>query len=354
MIQTVTVGDVMTKEVVSLDKEQCLPLAEELMSFCHIRHLPVLEHGRLVGIVTRNDVLAAQRAVLERGDAEASEEVPIEVPVAKIMTSRVDTVSPREPVSDVISRIVDLDHRCMPVVDQGKLVGIVTEVDFLQLAKQLIEEEETPEVATASVGRPAAETTVSGEVSTAARAQRWILGTNTLIVALMVLCAVLGLVVLTRTVQDTSRRMAGRTETSFSIESRTAKFEPLAANGQAGDSEQQELVVTAGEPSGDSTATAAIAEDGSMTARSETRRSDVRRTSITAKARPKPIATELEKRGAGAASAEDEQDAASRRERADEGAPWAAERDGEADQRRRLWMPEPIRGVGTPGAGRPW
>jgi CBS domain-containing protein len=124
-VRPVLVKDLMSAPVITLFAEQTLPLADDIMRFKHIRHLPVIDDDRrLVGLVSNRDILAAG------GEP---------VRVAGIMTRDVWTVGP-----DVLASIAGetlLDHRygCLPVVDaSGVLVGIITERDFLRFAIKAI------------------------------------------------------------------------------------------------------------------------------------------------------------------------------------------------------------------------
>jgi CBS domain-containing membrane protein len=140
-VRPVLVQDLMSTPVISLFAEQTLPLADDIMAFKHLRHLPVIDDGRhVVGLVSHRDLLRAQISSLSgltKPQVRARQE---DVRVADIMTRDVWTVTP-ETLASVAGRTL-LDHRfgCLPVVEGWFLVGILTERDFLRFAIKTIEQ----------------------------------------------------------------------------------------------------------------------------------------------------------------------------------------------------------------------
>ncbi len=140
-MRPVLVRDLMSAPVISLFVEQTLPLADDIMAFKHLRHLPIVdEERRIVGLVSHRDILRAQissRSGLTKPQIRARQE---DVRVADIMTRDVWTVTP-ETLASAAGRTL-LDHRfgCLPVVEGQCLVGIVTERDFLRFAIRTIEQ----------------------------------------------------------------------------------------------------------------------------------------------------------------------------------------------------------------------
>jgi CBS domain-containing membrane protein len=140
-MRPVLVKDLMSAPVVSLFAEQTLPLAEDIMTFKHLRHLPVVDDDRhVVGLVSHRDILRAQISSLTgltKPQVRARQE---DVRVQDLMTRDVWTVTP-ETLASVAGRTL-LDHRfgCLPVVEGRFLVGILTERDFLRFAIKTIEQ----------------------------------------------------------------------------------------------------------------------------------------------------------------------------------------------------------------------
>ncbi|MBT6489689.1 MAG: CBS domain-containing protein, partial [Deltaproteobacteria bacterium] len=90
----VVVGDLMSSELVTLAEHESLDLADEIMKLARIRHLPVVNNNRLVGLVTHRDLLRAQVSSLTELTAEESKDINSHIPVAQIMTRQVMTMKP--------------------------------------------------------------------------------------------------------------------------------------------------------------------------------------------------------------------------------------------------------------------
>jgi CBS domain-containing membrane protein len=121
----------MTRSVVAVQSDHSIHLAAGVMQLKHIRHLPVLEGDRLVGLVTHRDLLRAQAAVLTT-PYDPRHDASLTVPVTHIMRNNVWTVTPKTPLLEAARIALDHKFGCLPVVEGGRLVGIVTEVDFMR------------------------------------------------------------------------------------------------------------------------------------------------------------------------------------------------------------------------------
>lgn len=123
--------DLMTRDVISIGPGQKLSDVVEAMRRRKIRHLPVVENGKLVGIVTDRDVKRALPSVFS-GDQEEYDRVLNEARVDKVMTRDPYTVGPRDEVKDALKVMIERKIGAVPVVNDGSLVGIVTDIDFLK------------------------------------------------------------------------------------------------------------------------------------------------------------------------------------------------------------------------------
>lgn len=128
-----TASDVMTPDPETLTPEATLSDVWELMRERRIRHVPVIEDGVLVGMLSDRDVLfaAAEGRVDRRGS------------VVRVMTSDVLAVEPDTELSEVIAIMLEGQVGAVPVVRAGtrEVVGIVSYVDVLRAAQDLFEEE---------------------------------------------------------------------------------------------------------------------------------------------------------------------------------------------------------------------
>lgn len=121
------VADLMTRTLVTLRESDDLTLADDILALGRFRHLPVVgERGQLVGLITHRDLLRlfAERVGRDRSTILARE----------VMQQHPVTAEPDMPAFEAARWMYENKYGCLPVVDKGRLVGIVTEADFLQLA----------------------------------------------------------------------------------------------------------------------------------------------------------------------------------------------------------------------------
>jgi acetoin utilization protein AcuB len=114
----------MTPNPHSIGSDQPLKLAHERMRNWGIRHLPVLEGGKLVGILSQRDALLVE--TLRDVD-------PGKVPVEDAMTTDVYMVSPDAPLGDVASAMAEHKYGCAVVMEGAHVTGIFTTVDALRV-----------------------------------------------------------------------------------------------------------------------------------------------------------------------------------------------------------------------------
>jgi len=139
---SVLVKHLMTSPVVSLFAEQTLPLAEDIMRFKHIRHLPVIDDdGFLLGLVSHRDLLRASISSLTGLTQDQRRARQEDVRVRDLMTRDVWTVRPDTLATAAGKTLADHRFGCLPVVDEHeRVVGIITERDFLKYATRMIED----------------------------------------------------------------------------------------------------------------------------------------------------------------------------------------------------------------------
>ena len=136
-----TVKQIMTSVVEVLSVGDTLAAARQQIARGRIRHLPVVDgNERLVGLITHRRI---RESWVSPGppDKEKPGEVARDVPVEMIMEKDVLTVEPSTPAAEAARLLERHKFGCLPVVDQGKLVGIVTEADFVRFARHHFEAE---------------------------------------------------------------------------------------------------------------------------------------------------------------------------------------------------------------------
>ncbi len=132
------IRSIMTTDLVTVESDHSFNLADGVMRVEGIRHLPVVEDGRLIGLVTHRDIARAQASFLSRptGTNIAHE---LDIPVGNVMQTRIRTVTPDTPVVEAARLLSEHKFGCLPVVEEGRLVGIVTDLDFIDLLVDLLE-----------------------------------------------------------------------------------------------------------------------------------------------------------------------------------------------------------------------
>lgn len=134
------VADLMTRSVTTLRATDSALLAKETMMRQRIRHIPVIsEEGAFEGLVTQRDLLAATISRFADVDAAIQEEIDSGIPLANIMITDVIMVSPGCSVRKAADILLANKFGCLPVVEGDKLVGIITEADFLKLVIELLD-----------------------------------------------------------------------------------------------------------------------------------------------------------------------------------------------------------------------
>jgi CBS domain-containing protein len=122
-----SVRDVMTPGVRSVSPSQSLAEAAEVMKGEDVGSVPVVEEGRLAGIVTDRDIVI--RAVADRRD-------PQTVKVDEVASRDLVTVEPEQDLDEALALMARHQVRRLPVVERGQLVGMLAQADVALEAKE--------------------------------------------------------------------------------------------------------------------------------------------------------------------------------------------------------------------------
>lgn len=133
------VRDFMTQNPITLREDDLLRQAVEIVVVRRIRHIPVLDGGgRLVGIVTDRDVQATLPSPLSAAAPEEQEALLETTPLARIMTRDVITVGADELAAEAVETLLASRIDGLPVLEDGRLVGIFTVRDALRAYLELV------------------------------------------------------------------------------------------------------------------------------------------------------------------------------------------------------------------------
>jgi CBS domain-containing protein len=121
----------MTTSVVTIKPQDPLRSARELMATHRINQLPVVGNGKLIGIVTDRDIRDAYPSSLRLLRGKDIDEFADSHTVEDVMTYNVTAVSPQTSLREAAQRLRRQRFGALPVVEKGKLVGIITRSDLL-------------------------------------------------------------------------------------------------------------------------------------------------------------------------------------------------------------------------------
>ncbi len=126
------VRDLMTPRPISVSPNTPVDEARTLMQQRRIRHLPVLDHGNLVGIVSDRDMRLVLPSPATSLSVHEIGYLLTRLTVAEIMTRGPLTIAPERPITEAVRRMLAHKIGALPVVAEGQLVGIVTRTNLLQ------------------------------------------------------------------------------------------------------------------------------------------------------------------------------------------------------------------------------
>ncbi|CAM4153992.1 CBS domain-containing protein [Gillisia limnaea] len=127
------VSEIMTKNIHKLKLSDELSTAESLFKKNHIRHLPVVDAGHIVGMLSYTDLLRISFADAVDEDGEGIETTVYDMfTIEQVMTKKVVSVTSKTTLKEVGEIFLTHDFHALPVVDDDNLVGIVTTTDMIR------------------------------------------------------------------------------------------------------------------------------------------------------------------------------------------------------------------------------
>ena len=134
------IREYMHTDVITVSPDTCLPDAEKVMNDHNIRRLPVMDKGKLVGFLTQKDIIEARPSLATSLTKWELNYLLAKLKVKEIMvkTKNLVTVTPDTTVEDAISLGQEHKVGAFPVLDNGKMVGIVTITDLLNMMVQAL------------------------------------------------------------------------------------------------------------------------------------------------------------------------------------------------------------------------
>jgi CBS domain-containing protein len=132
MKAAVTVRLLMSQDPATLGRNETLDLAESIMNLGRIRHMPVVDDGKIVGIVSQRDLFRSALITALGFGRKTTSALIKTIKIKEVMTEHVITISPEATVKEAARVMIDKKIGCLPVVEDQKLIGLLTETDILR------------------------------------------------------------------------------------------------------------------------------------------------------------------------------------------------------------------------------
>lgn len=133
MKNEVFVSEIMTKNIHRVSLSDNLSTAEALMKKNHIRHLPVVEDEKIIGMLSLNDLLRISFADAVGADGEEVESTVYDMfSIEQVMTRKVKWIESTNTVAQAAQLFLENEFHALPVVDNDCLTGIVTTTDVIR------------------------------------------------------------------------------------------------------------------------------------------------------------------------------------------------------------------------------
>ncbi|HWP58611.1 MAG TPA: CBS domain-containing protein [Candidatus Acidoferrales bacterium] len=128
----ITVREIMMSHPVTLGPDDTLETANDLITLGRIRHVPILENGRLVGILSQRQLLGPCVGIMLGVKGKTKKALLKSFRVKELMCSPVFTISPEATLKEAARLMAEKRIGCLPVVDGSQLVGLITVTDILR------------------------------------------------------------------------------------------------------------------------------------------------------------------------------------------------------------------------------
>jgi acetoin utilization protein AcuB len=122
----------MSKKMVTISESDTLSTVEDIMTLGHVRHMPVVHQGKLVGVVSERDLLRASLSNLTDFATEHRRAFLHVVEIARVMSTPPIVIHPDASVEEASRVMAERTIGCLPVVENDELLGLITETDVLR------------------------------------------------------------------------------------------------------------------------------------------------------------------------------------------------------------------------------
>lgn len=127
------IKNIMTTDVVTLPVDASIAQAAEVFQNQRIHHIPIVDNGKLVGIISKSDYLFFRRGFLDNTEDQQLEQIRMNnYEVSYIMTKGLAKMEPSQRINVAIEIFKKNIFHAIPVIDGDQLVGIVTTYDIIK------------------------------------------------------------------------------------------------------------------------------------------------------------------------------------------------------------------------------
>jgi CBS domain-containing protein len=137
MKKRVPVSTIMTRNLVTADVNDSLRHVNSLLKENNIRHVPVVSGSKLVGIISKSDIMRLSFGDMFDGQHEADQAVFDLLKLEQVMVSNPKVITEEETIQEVAEKFTQVEFHALPVVKGEEIVGIVSTTD---LVKYLLEQ----------------------------------------------------------------------------------------------------------------------------------------------------------------------------------------------------------------------
>lgn len=133
-----TVKDIMSTKLITLHPKDKMERVKEIFDAYAIHHIPIIINGDIIGLISKSDFLQIQGIAKNGYDEFIKSKIMQTEPVENYMHSEIVVCDPDTPLSSVLNLFLENEIRCIPVVQEGQLIGLVTPLDLLRNLKDKI------------------------------------------------------------------------------------------------------------------------------------------------------------------------------------------------------------------------
>ena len=142
-----TVKELMQTSVATVRGNETLLVAEDLMKTGWVRHVPVIDaSARVIGVLTQRDLLKASMSPMASAGPLDQQRWLERLFVRDIMSKKPVTIGPEADLAEAVDKLLAGKFGCLPVVENGALVGLITETDLLQHLRMLLQKRDRSSV----------------------------------------------------------------------------------------------------------------------------------------------------------------------------------------------------------------